>query len=1069
MSIASKYAGRTVFITGATGFVGKIIVEKLLRSCPDVRRIYLLIRAKKELGAAPRLQALMDGRVFNRLRLELGVERYNALVADKVHAIAGDVGKEECGMSADDVAVMEREVNIWIHSAATINFNEPMHVAVNLNVLGTLRLFAIAKRSAHLEAFAHISTAYVNCNKKGAIEEKLYPLDYSPQQMLQMLLDTDPAELERQTPKLIRGYPNTYTFTKSLTEHLLVQRRDGAPLLIFRPSIIGASYKEPSPGWLDVISAASSLYLTAGVGVMKFVLARRPDRIGDQVPADTVVHALLAATADIASSDRLLVCQCGTSANKPLTWAFVRKTILPYLVRRPPKRVFAKPDFNFVTSDALYHILYFLQYRVPVETFNAYATVFGTDKQRKQAATWRKLAQRVESIADNFNYFVNNEWIFDTKHTYEVWNRMSPDDQRDFNFDMKQIDWEEYLLSFLYGMKVFILKEHDVAYPLLDRSLPLALRRDLAGDMAWAWHGSPSVNDIYRAHPPEQLGALVLASPPVRAAIAAEAARDQVSLPHVDERARQILARMHGTISMPLLRVEGYLFRKIYRHLYRAILLDEFGMRLVQRAAKSGPVVLIPTHRSYIDFLLLSYVFFDHNLPVPRIAAGDDFLNMFMIGRIFRNSGAFFMRRSLGDDALYREIFSEYIASILEHGQPFEFFLEGTRSRSNKCLPPKLGVMSIVTDAVLSGRVDNITICPITINYQRIVEEQSHARELAGENKTKPTTTALVQTTLTKLVNLDLGRISVQFAEPISLRQYIVQQQALPNPAAPVKPSKPRIDCDFDNSLLYEIPRYLHDDLPNDPLPPLPDLNLAQRKALTRSLGYRVIHSFHCEMMCMTTAIVAALLLVYRTGISKDLLVEKFAWLRDAIILNGSRVDPVAGSDLEVVQDALRLLGDLVVERRNIVEPNTEHRGDYQKMLQLSMYRNGIVHVFQREGIVALTLASFGVCRSSTPTARAAQQAAAQQAATFASASPASATIENDNFGVTVEQFRERHQFLSSLFRDEFVDDLRDTVCHSTPRLVPIVSLIDRFCCCSGCRRRRWWWWCCCCYCLSSL
>jgi len=899
MSIASKFAGRTVFITGATGFVGKIIVEKLLRSCPDVAKIYLLIRAKKDTGPQGRLASLMDGRVFNRLRLELGAEAYSQLVAAKVGAMAGDVGKEECGLSADDVRTVEREVNIFIHSAATINFNEPMHVAVNLNVLGTLRLFAIAKRCAHLEAFTHISTAYVNCNKKGTIEEKLYPLDYAPQQMLQMLLDTDPAELERLTPKLIRGYPNTYTFTKSLTEHLLAQRREQVPLLIFRPSIIGASYKEPSPGWLDVISAASSLYLTAGVGVMKFVLARRPDSIGDQVPADTVVNALIAATADIANCrDRMLVCQCGTSANKPLTWAFVRKTILPYLVRRPPRRVFSKPDFNFVTSDTLYHVLYFLQYRVPVETFSAYATLFGTEKQRKQAETWRKLAKRVESIADNFNYFVNNEWIFDTKHTYEIWNRMSPQDQRDFNFDMKQIDWEEYLLSFLYGMKVFILRETNVPYPLLDRSLPLSLRRDVGGDFAWAYYGSPNVNDIYRAHPPEALARAVLASRPVRLAMAAEAERDNVPLSQVEERAHQILARMQGTISMPMLRTEGYFFRKIYRHLYRAVLLDEFGMRLVQQAAKHSPLVLIPTHRSYIDFLLLSYVFFDHNLPVPRIAAGDDFLNMFLVGWIFRNSGAFFMRRSLGDDALYRELFAEYIASLLEHGHPFEFFLEGTRSRSNKSLPPKLGVLSIVIDAVLSGRVENVNICPITINYQRIVEEESHARELAGESKTKPTTAALIRTTLTKLINLDLGRISVQFAEPINLRQYIAQHQELAIPVAPVLPSKPRIDCDVDGSLLYEIPRYLHEDQQPLELPPVPSLNLSQKRNLARSLGNRVIHSFHSEMMCMTTSIVAALVLVYRTGISKDLLVEKFAWLRDAIIMNGSRVDPVPGSGM---------------------------------------------------------------------------------------------------------------------------------------------------------------------------
>jgi len=118
----------------------------------------------------------------------------------------------------------------------------------------------------------------------------------------------------------------------------------------------------------------------------------------------------------------------------------------------------------------------------------------------------------------------------------------------------------------------------------------------------------------------------------------------------------------------------------------------------------------------------------------------------------------------------------------------------------------------------------------------------------------------------------------------------------------------------------------------------------------------------------------------------------------------------------------------LVVDRRNIVEPNTEHRGDYQKMLQLSMYRNGIVHVFQREGIVALTLASFGIGRSTTPTALAAAQQQQADGTASSSSTTVPTLVEDDQFGVSKQEFLERHRFLSSLFHDEFVDALRDSV-----------------------------------------
>jgi len=369
--IVEKLSGRNFFITGVTGFLGKIILEKLLRSIPDIGTIYLLIRPKKDISSSERLSRLIKSRVFNRLRGER--KDFEEYAIQHLRVIGGDVAIDKLGMSDEDIEVVKQNVNIIIHSAATINFTERLVEAVKLNVLGSLRLLSLAKQCKRMEAFTHISTAYVNCNKKGTIEEILYPLDFDPNEMLKTLLDLDPLEMDKKEQQLISGYPNTYTFTKSLTEHLLAERREHVPLLIFRPSIIGASYKEPSPGWLDTVSAASALYVTAGMGIMKFMLAHRPDRIGDQVPADIVSNALIVATADIASQfNRMNVIHVGTSKNKPLTWRFVKKIILPYLLKRPPKRTFSKPSFFFVTSDAIYNSLYFFQYRVPISAFNLY-------------------------------------------------------------------------------------------------------------------------------------------------------------------------------------------------------------------------------------------------------------------------------------------------------------------------------------------------------------------------------------------------------------------------------------------------------------------------------------------------------------------------------------------------------------------------------------------------------------------------------------------------------------------------------------------------------------------------
>merc|ERR1712100_288011 len=220
------------------------------------------------------------------------------------------------------------------------------------------------------------------------------------------------------------------------------------------------------------------------------------------------------------------------------------------------------------------------------------------------------------------------------------------------------------------------------------------------------------------------------------------------------------------------MRTQGYFFRKFYRYMYQGIFVDEFGIKRVAEAAKKGPIILIPTHRSYIDFLLTTFVFYDHDLPVPRIASGDDCLNMAIVSWMFRNSGAFFMRRSNGKDELYRRIFSSYVKGVISSGHPLEFFIEGTRSRTGKSMPPKLGLLSTIVRGTLQKEdgIENVSICPITLSYERVIEEQSHAHELAGQPKEKPTTTALIKAAVSKLVYQNYGRINVQFAEPINIQ-----------------------------------------------------------------------------------------------------------------------------------------------------------------------------------------------------------------------------------------------------------------------------------------------------------
>ena len=253
LSIIGCLRGRTVLLTGATGFLGKIILEKILRSAPDVERIYVLVRPRKGSTADERMQSeIIQSEVFNRLKGDIGVPAFNDLIRTKLRALPGELTMAEVGLTPELLAELYPRLNFVIHSAAVVDFSERLDRAVELNVLGSLRLLEIAKRCAQMDGFVHVSTAYVNSNRRGWIEEKLYPLGYDPDEMLLKIREMKEPELDKIAGSgLLAEWPNTYTFTKAMTEHLMEKRRAHVPLVVLRPSIIGSSWREPVPGWVD--------------------------------------------------------------------------------------------------------------------------------------------------------------------------------------------------------------------------------------------------------------------------------------------------------------------------------------------------------------------------------------------------------------------------------------------------------------------------------------------------------------------------------------------------------------------------------------------------------------------------------------------------------------------------------------------------------------------------------------------------------------------------------------------------------------------------------------------------
>ncbi|VFP87379.1 glycerol-3-phosphate 1-O-acyltransferase PlsB [Candidatus Erwinia haradaeae] len=193
------------------------------------------------------------------------------------------------------------------------------------------------------------------------------------------------------------------------------------------------------------------------------------------------------------------------------------------------------------------------------------------------------------------------------------------------------------------------------------------------------------------------------------------------------------------------------------------------GRRILDIAYKGHAIVYLPCHRSHMDYLLISYILYHKGLTLPYIAAGIN-LNFWPIGKIFRYLGAFFIRRTFNGNKLYSTVVREYVSELFSNGYPVEYFIEGGRSRTGYLRPPKTGILLMTLQAMLRENQRVITIIPIYIGYEHVIEVESYSNELAGAIKEKEGLFSILR----GLKNLrNFGQSYVNFGEPLSLMKYL--------------------------------------------------------------------------------------------------------------------------------------------------------------------------------------------------------------------------------------------------------------------------------------------------------
>lgn len=249
----------------------------------------------------------------------------------------------------------------------------------------------------------------------------------------------------------------------------------------------------------------------------------------------------------------------------------------------------------------------------------------------------------------------------------------------------------------------------------------------------------------------------LLQSPAILAAIEDEAQKPKGSPEKARKEAQKMLEEIAANVRHESLRTADRLLSWLWNKLYQGINV-QYAERVRKLALEGHELVYVPCHRSHMDYLLLSYILYHQGLVPPHIAAGIN-LNFWPAGPIFRSWGAFFIRRTFKGNRLYSTIFREYLAELFYRGYSVEYFIEGGRSRTGRLLEPKTGMMSMTLQALQRGLKRPISIVPVYIGYEHVLEVDTYAKELRGAEKEKENA-GLVLRVIKKLRNLGQGYVN---------------------------------------------------------------------------------------------------------------------------------------------------------------------------------------------------------------------------------------------------------------------------------------------------------------------
>jgi alcohol-forming fatty acyl-CoA reductase len=496
--IASALAGKRIAVTGSTGFVGTALVERLLRSVPECELV-LLVRAGRRTSAPERARKeIFRNDAFDRLRADLG-DGFDDMVERRVSTIAGDVSVDNLGLDAEGQAIFAT-CDVVIHSAATVSFDSPLDLAVEINLLGPTRIAQLCHSLGITPHLVAVSTCYVAGNRRGNAPEELVSegpfdlgLDWRTEVVAARRLKGDSEALSREPSQLRQfrsearaelgaagapalaakteqlrerwvkdrlveagraraaslGWPDAYAYTKALGEQALVDSAGSVPISIVRPSIIESAWAEPNPGWIRGFRMAEPVIISYARGLLK-EFPGVPEGTVDVIPVDLVVAAIIAVAA-AGPIEAPFITHIASGGINPLKYRALVDNVSGWFAEHPlydaAGQPILVPEWTFPGRG-----------RVQTQLTRAKSILTRTEKvlsllplRGEQAEFVASLeAKRMEveralEYVELYGLYTECEAIYQVDNLMALWNRLDAKDQAEFNCDPRSVDWTHYV------------------------------------------------------------------------------------------------------------------------------------------------------------------------------------------------------------------------------------------------------------------------------------------------------------------------------------------------------------------------------------------------------------------------------------------------------------------------------------------------------------------------------------------------------------------------------------------------------------------------------------------------